>query len=741
MPIRRTMRMPGLPALLLLLVLSPSLDAKEPPAPPAPPAVTAGQAAAPIVLDGALAEPAWAAAGVIADLTQQSPVPGRPTAYRTRVRVLADDETLYIGVECMDPHPEEIAVHTLQRDADLTADDNLTVVLDTFGDGRTGYLFRINAAGARQDGLISAASGATYDWDGIWDARTRRTAGGWTAEIAIPARTLRFHRGVDHWGFNVERYIARDRLTLRWAGTTLDATLADLARAGRLDGIGGLRQGLGLSAAPYGLVRYDHQAAPPLARHRGNAGFDLGYNLTPGLGGVLTVHTDFAETEVDAQQINLTRFPLFFPEKRAFFLEGSNLFDFATGLGTDFLPFYSRRVGLVGGAVVPLDEGLKLLGRTGRWSLAALDVQTGASAAAPATNLFAGRATYDVDSHLRLGTLLTNGDPTGLGTNTFGSFDAVWRTSTFRGDKNLLFSAWGARSEGTTPADRPAAGGASGHDGWGLRAEYPNDLFDTYAQVNQYGGALDPALGFLPRPGTRQLAVGNAFQPRPAEQGPFGWARQFFFETYYTRVDDPAGRPESWRLFTAPFNVSLRSGEHLEMDYAPQFERLDLPFEVARGVVIPPGRYRFDRYEVEAQSSAARPLRVGSNLWFGGFYGGTLLQWTWFLYATGLGGHLRVELNGENDFGRLPQGRFVQRLWQWKVLYAFTPDLTVSTFTQYDSEVRGVGLNSRLRWTVSPGRDLFLVWNRNWAQEAAPGLRLTPAADQLTLKLRWTVTW
>jgi hypothetical protein len=162
---------------------------------------------------------------------------------------------------------------------------------------------------------------------------------------------------------------------------------------------------------------------------------------------------------------------------------------------------------------------------------------------------------------------------------------------------------------------------------------------------------------------------------------------------------------------------------------------------VAKGVVIPPGQYRFNRYEVEAQSSAVRPLRVGSYLWLGGFYGGTLVQWICFAYATALGAHLRLELNGENDFGKLPQGRFIQRLWQLKVLYAFTPDLAVSTFIQYESDARGVGLNSRLRWTLAPGRDLFLVWNRNWAQELAPGLRLTPAVDQVALKLRWTAAW
>ena len=722
---------------LLLLRFTPALSAAEPPA--APPVVTAGMPASPIVLDGALDEPAWASAGVISNLTQQEPFPGKPTPYDTKVMVLADRETLYIGVACSDPEPERIAVHTLQRDADLSADDTVAVVLDTFGDARTGYIFRINAAGARQDGLLANSADLSYDWDGIWDARTRRTATGWTAEIAISARTLRFRHGLGHWGFNVERTVARSRLTLRWAGVTHDASFTDLRRAGQLAGLGELRQGLGLTAVPYGLSRYDHQREPPLDHHGGNAGLDLGYNLTPELGGVLTVHTDFAETEVDAQQINLTRFPLLFPEKRGFFLEGSNLFDFANGLGASFVPFYSRRMGLVDGAVVPLDAGLKLLGRTGPWSLAALDVRTGGSASAPATNLFAGRATYDVDSHLRLGTLLTKGDPAGLGTSSFGAFDAVWRTSTFRGDKNLILSAWGARSEGSAAADFPPQGDAS-RNGWGWRAEYPNDLFYTYAQVNEYGGALDPALGFLPRPGTRQYAVGNAFQPRPGEQGPFHWARQFFFETYFTRVDNRAGQTESWRLFTAPLNVSLRSGEHVEVDWAPEFERLDQPFEVARGVFIPPGSYRFNRYEVEAQSAPARPVRVGSNVWFGGFYSGSLIQWTSFVYFTGLGGHLRIELNGENNFGKLPQANFIERLWQLKTFYAFTPDLTVSAFAQYDSEERGLGLNYRIRWTILPGRDLFVVWSRSWAQGLGQGLLLRPTADEITLKLRWTAT-
>lgn len=570
----------------------------------------------------------------------------------------------------------------------------------------------------------------SLDWDGLWDARVRRTAEGWTAEIAVSARSLRFRPGLEQWGFNVERTVARERLTLRWAGASLDAFLADLQRAGMLAGVAALRQGLGLSFAPYALGRSDDRRDAPETRREGETGFDLAYNLTPGLGAVLTVNTDFAETEVDTRQINLTRFPLFFPEKRSFFLEGSNLFAFGSGLGEVFIPFYSRRVGLVSGQVIPLDAGLKLLGRAGPWSIAALDVETGDSSAARATNLFAGRTTYDVNEHLRVGALATRGDPDGVEDNALAGLDALWQTSTFRGDKNLAFGAWAAQSDGDlAPGQR---------SGWGFKADYPNDLWDVFLTYREFGDALDPALGFLPRPGTRQAEGGGSFQPRPGEEGPFSWVRQFFFELFLTRVDRLDGTTESWEVFTAPWNAVTRSGEHLEANWVPQLERLDEPFEVAEGVVIPPGEYQFTRWRVEAQSSRSRPWEVGSTVWFGDFFDGRLTEWKSFVYWTFGPGRLRLELDAVNNFGDLPQGDFIQRLWQLKTVYAASPDLVVSLFTQYDSESRDLGVNSRLRWTIRPGRDLFLVWNRNWQRTLDPGYRLELDSDQIVVKLRWT---
>lgn len=350
-----------------------------------------------ITLDGRLDEAAWQKAGRIPDLTQQDPNPGAPTPYRTEIFVLADPAGLTFGLVCHDPSGNPAAVHTMTRDGDLEGDDSIAIVLDPFGDKRRGYYFAVNAAGARVDGLITGPEDISRDWDGIWNAATVRSTDGWTAEIRIPAQTLRFPVGSDVWGLNLERVVARERLTLRWADSSRNANLSDLRRAGTLAGVGGLQQGLGLSISPYGIMRVDRNETGGKHVVTGDAGGDATWNLTSELSAVVTVNTDFAETEVDARQVNLTRFPLFFPEKRDFFLEGSDQFEFGSGLGRDFIPFFSRRIGLYEGQQVPLDVGGKVLGRSGRWGIGLLGARTGAGASTAPSNLYVGRVTYDVD--------------------------------------------------------------------------------------------------------------------------------------------------------------------------------------------------------------------------------------------------------------------------------------------------------------------------------------------------------
>ena len=698
-----------------------------------PPVVRARSLAGSIRLDGVLDEAAWRQAGVIEDLVQQEPHPGETTPFVTEVRVLVDATTIYIGVACHDPDPSQIAIHTMQRDGGMRGDDTISIVFDPAGDGRRGYFFEVNAVGARLDGLISGPEEMSTDWDGIWDAATQRTAGGWSAEILIPAQTLRFRWGQERWGFNVQRYVARDRTTLRWSGLTLDAGFTDLQRAGQISGVGTLRQGLGLSLSPYGLIQSAKDFEKGEEAVTGEAGGDLTWNFTGDLTGYLTLNPDFAETEIDTRQVNLTRFALFFPEKRTFFLEGSDIFEFGSGLGRDFVPFFSRRIGLFSGEKVPLLGGGKLLGRAGKWTVAALAVAADRTSATQRTNLFAGRVTYDVDDHLTVGAIATDGDPEGARDNSLGGLDLLWRTSTFGRGKNKNFSlgGWAAASRGDLP-EGPRSG-------WGFTVDYPNDLWDLALVLKEFGSGFDPALGFLPRPGTRWYEGNLEYSPRP-KKGLFSWVRQFFFELRPRLIQDADGRTESWRVFTAPFNARTQSGEHLEANVMPQFERLDEPFEIAEDVVIPPGDYNYTRFRVEAQSSRHRPWRVGATVWFGDFFTGSLTQTEAFVTYTTPSGHLQLEFNAESDRGKLPEGDFTLNLGQIKAVYAFTPDSILSSFIQYDSESRDLGANTRYRWTLTPGSDLFVVWFHGW-RNGLNGDRsrsLRSVSDQVAVKLRWT---
>jgi len=526
------------------------------------------------------------------------------------------------------------------------------------------------------DGLISGPRAVSLDWDGIWDVRTARTEDGWTAEIVIPARTLSFTRSLNAWGLNLERFIARDRTTLRWASPTLDSFLYDFSRAGSLEGIEGLRQGRGVEVSPYinGHTTTDFRTE---RAWRGTGGADLSWRLAPQITAVVTANTDFAEAEVDARQVNITRFPLFFPEKRAFFLEGASQFTFGLGLdkaalarygiGSAFLPFFTRRIGLHEGQPVRIDAGVKISGRTGRWNVSALDVQTRTEAGLRGSNMLGGRVSYDVDDRLRVGGLVTSGDPDTLQPNTLVGLDGVWRSSTFRGHKNLFLGGWVATNLADTEPGR--------RGGWGFEVEYPNDRVDCESGTNQFGESLSPALGFLPRPGTRWYQGGCAVRLRPAAGGRFRWIRTETAEAYYSRITRLGGPNETARYFFTPVSPNFSSGEHLEINAAVDREFLAKPFAIVKDVSVSPGTYSFTRWRIMFQSSKHRSLQAGSTTWLGPFYGGRLTQWDSYLKLNALRGHVQVGLTATNNFGHLNGTDFVQRLWQAQLVLALTPRL------------------------------------------------------------------
>ena len=743
---------------ILLAVSNRLAPAQIPPKPPPPPAadvqiaehpvVHARLATGPIDIDGKLNEPDWQNAEPMV-LTQQSPHPGESTPYVTTVRVLIYHDALIFGFDCHDPNPKAIQVHTLAQDGDQTGDDTVSVLLDTFGDKRTGYYFQINEAAGREDGLISGPSNYSLDWDGIWNARTARTADGWSAEIWIPAQTLNFAGASGHWGLQVERSIVRSQTDLRWSSPTLDSDLWDMSRAGDLEIMTPLKQGHGIEFAPYTSGTMLRDFAPTDRNWTGTGGGEITWRITPQLAAVLSVNTDFAETEVDSRQINITPWPLYFPEKRAFFLEGANQYIFGLDLNTPtsqtFIPFFSRNVGLLDGYDIPLLGGIKLNGHVGPWSLAFLDAQTQTtyvpdtvvqylglpSAKVDGTNLLASRVSYDVDKHLRVGAIVTHGDPEALVSNTLAGADADWNTSTFMGKHSLAFGGWAATTQGDLPEGNREA--------WGLRFDYPNDLLNCTAGTNQYGDGFNPLLGFLPRPATHQTDASCAFGPRPKADGPFGAIRQTKFKLFFNRITDTQGNVQS-QLFTVdPFLLYMNSGDILYSAVYIDHEVLQTPFTIVPNRTYPAGSYDFQRYALAYISSPHRQWQFFSGSTVGGYYNGHLYHQDNTLNWTSLRGKVQLGVAADNYFANTPQGKFVEKLWQFTGALSWNPNLSLSTFVQYDNVSFDLSSNTRLRWTFRPGDDFYVVWDRTWVRNTRqPGSSFDPDAESVVAKIRWT---
>lgn len=687
--------------ILLCLVLD---HAESQSAPPAPPHLRTVQPATAVRLDGRLDEPVWQTADSITNLTQVEPVEGaRPTG-RTVVRVLTSADAIVVGVMAYDPEPSGIVSYAKARDADLEDEDHVRLLFDTFLDRRSGYVFAVNPNGARYDALVSdRGEHENESWDAIWEAAATRTPNGWSAEIRIPIRSLAFAKGLDRWGFNVERRIQRLQETSRWASPTQDARVTQPARAGLLTNLPPFVLGVGLTVRPT-VTGGASKAGPGVSVDgRFEPSIDASQRIGPNLLGTVTVNTDFAETEVDTRRTNLTRFPLFFPEKRTFFLEGTDIFDFGLGLGEDLVPFHSRRIGLVGGRQVPLIGGGKVSGRMGGTNIGALAVRTGdADSLAPASTMAVARVRQNVLRESSIGAIATVGDPLGRANSWLAGTDATFQTSHLGGDKNLLVGLWGlVTNRDGLVGDRTAAG---------VRVDYPNDLWDASVGVTRIGDGFDPSLGFVPRPGVYLVTVNARYAPRPR----WSLVRQMFHELFIDGVTDLDGNWESYRVFMAPINWRLESGDRFEINIAPTGERLVAPFEVADSVVIPAGSYHFLRYRLEVETAAKRPLGGQVTWWFGGFYSGTLhqieLEASWRPSGT-----FAVEVNAERDIGRLPQGDFTTDLIGTRLQVNFSPDLTLSSFVQWDNESRTLGTNTRLRWTFDPLGDLFVVYNHNLA--------------------------
>ena len=593
------------------------------------------------------------------------------------------------------------------------------------------------------DGLVFANGETNDDWDGIWIVRTAQTGAGWSAEFAIPFKTLSFPARRDGLGLQHRPHDSAEARGEPLDGGALpEPSSSRSPRRGRITNLEGLQQGTGLDVRPF-MARLWPRPDTGGDTVVGKPGVDLFYNITPSLKLSFTANTDFGETEVDARQINLTRFSIFFPEKRTFFLQDAGVFNFATtgidppggipGTGAEIFPFFSRRIGLLGGQEVPIDYGAKLTGRVGRTEVGMLDVRTRgvADAGADAGNLLVGRLKRNFLEQSYVGALLTNGDPaSALSSSTVG-VDLRLATSDFLGrGQNMVFNAFGLRSDNEGVAD--------GNASFGFGAHYPNDRYEAQVLWREIQGNFDPAIGFVQRSNVRMLRVAGSFNPRP---NPSTGIQQMYHDVFYTRftrLDN--GEVESWDIYATLVDWHFNSGDSLHslFDLNPRYERLFEPFEISPGVVLPVGEYRFMPMRIFFTSAQKRRLQGSVGLTFGNYWSGTAQT-----LRTGISYKLPpnflVSFNADQTFASLPEGDFVARIYSSEVNYAVSPFLTFSNLIQFDNRSGNLGLQSRVHWTIEPGNDLFFVFGQGWVHDLDRGYREFRRQDsRLATKLQYT---
>ena len=692
--------------------------------------IKASRADEPPVLDGRLIEPVWQSATAFTDFKMVEPTPGNIPSERTEVRVIYTQNGIYFGIKCFDSEPDRITANTMDHDkSEERNEDQVSILIDPFQDKRSAYIFIVNAKGARSEGF---ASGEHYNlgWDGLWEARSKKVGEGWSTEIFISFKTISFNPKLSSWGLNIERYIARKQEVIRYSGISLNSFFSNPKEAGLLEGVSDIKQGKGVTFRPYGKVSMDDDKTDALKSDKNlKGGFDIYKNITPNLVGAITVNTDFAETEVDSRRLNITRFPLYYPEKRTFFLEGSDIFEFGSTSSSTFLPFFSRRIGLLEGQQVPLNWGTKLYGKIGNTNLSILDVQSGNSPISPSANMFAGRISRNIFDESKVGIIMTNGSQSGE-KNTLAGADFRYKTSRLLGHNNFSVDLWGVRNW------NEKKGGNK--NGFGIKIDYPNDLIDAAVMYNFLGDSLNPGLGFLPRTGYHSLYTSASYMPRPEK----GWignlVRQWFFELRMTNYWNLQGKLESMQIFTAPVNFRTESGEHIEFNIIPNREVLPYDFEVSDGIVIPEGDYSFMNYRFEVNTASYRPAQVDFSFRFGKFYSGHYND-----IETGLtlkaNGYATLQLGANIIRGNLPEGNFSENIYFTRINVYLTPDLGLTNYLQFDDVSNTMGYNGKFFWQIRPGNTLYLVYNNNISEIFDPEKRFRISEDQVIFKVQMSI--
>ena len=693
-----------------------------PPIPVLPEVVTRGESGVtiravridrPPRIDGSLDETVYVDIRPVSGFTQVEPRNGVPASQQTEVWLLFDNAHVYVSARVWESNLDRMVANEMRHDAAASLSENETFVLtlDTFYDRRNGYVFVINPLGGRAEGQLSNESQFNIDWNPIWESTVGRFEGGWTIEMAIPFKSLRYQPDeMQVWGFQVMRSnrwknevnflapippIARGRSG--WQLVSLSATAV---------GIEAPPPAMNLDVKPYLVsdLTTDRAASPPLSNVAdADLGLDVKYGVTESLVADFTYNTDFAQVEADQQQINLTRFSLFFPEKREFFLENRGLFAFGGGGGfrggsSAPILFHSRRIGLSGSREVPIQAGGRLTGRLGAFSLGVLEIRSDDEpvSGALATNFTVARLKRDILRRSAVGLLFTNRSvaENGVGSNQTYGVDGTLAFFT-----NLWINTYWARTQ-----TRGLAGGEVSYRG---HLNYGGDRYGVQLEHLLVGDNFNPEVGFVRRDDMRKSHAEFRFSPRPAQPS---IVRKYIWTGAGTYIENTAGRVET-REVSGDFEIEFQSSDRISVGYTGVYEFLPRPFRIAPGVVLPIGGYDFGALRTSLNFGQHRRLYGGLTAEHGTFFDGQ---------RTTLGvrqGRIRVtpKFSLEPSFSinwvDLPAGSFTTKLVGSRVTYTMTPLMFVSAFLQYNSSSDTVATNVRLRWEYLPGSELFVVYN------------------------------
>jgi Domain of unknown function (DUF5916) len=675
-----------------------------------------------ITLDGVLDEDVWQRARPASDFIQQDPDLGQPATERTEVRIAFDRQRLYLGVICYDSEPDKLLGFQLRRDENLGSDDRFQWTMDTFLNGRDGYFFEMNPSGLMADALLTAGGGQNREWDGIWNAKVRRSDIGWTIEIEISFQTLNFDPNASAWGINFQRTVRRKNEESLWTGYARNQGLRRMSNAGLLEGIREVSQGHGIDIKPYVTGSASSGLALSHTVYKGNFGGDLSYTPTPRLRASLTLNTDFAQTEVDQRQVNLGRFSLFFPERREFFLEGSGYFDFRSngggrgGGGPRLRPYFSRQIGLnpEDGSPQPIVYGARLAGQIGKQDVGILQVRTGDTQVVDSGGNLVPVSSEDftvvrikrrVLSQSFIGGLLTRRSPRqgGQTLNTVG-LDMLLDTRNFRGSQNL-------RLDGFLMGASKRAGTTGGNLAYGLNLSYPNDPWSASFDFQEVQENFDAAVGDVQRADYRRYAPNLTWSPRPRDSR---WVRNYSFGAEFDFLTDRANKVLNRDFTFKIFEAELHSQDRLTLEVKPQYERIR-PGESARisGITLLGHEFTFTRYSIGINTASRRTISVSPSVEFGPFYSGQRQR-----YNLNLNVRVRPGLLLYNTFQynkiNLAEGRTQTRLFRISPEWQMSPFISLVNSIQYDSVSRVLGWQARFRWILEPGNDFYLVYTHNW---------------------------